>query len=39
MDKTANGALAKSEKSLALMRSVMTGENKIKELISDLKTK
>ncbi|XP_070974306.1 laminin subunit gamma-2 [Oncorhynchus clarkii lewisi] len=39
MEKTANGALAKSEKSLALMRSVMTGENKIKELISDLKTK
>ncbi|CAB1326185.1 unnamed protein product [Coregonus sp. 'balchen'] len=39
VEKAANSALAESEKSLALMRSVMTGENKIRELISDLKTK
>uniref|UniRef100_A0A674BNH1 Laminin subunit gamma 1 n=1 Tax=Salmo trutta TaxID=8032 RepID=A0A674BNH1_SALTR len=39
VEKTANSALAESEKSLALMRTVMTGENKIRELISDLKTK
>ncbi|XP_035655955.1 laminin subunit gamma-2-like [Oncorhynchus keta] len=39
VEKTANSALAESEKSLALMRTVMTGENKIRELIGDLKTK
>ncbi|KAJ8011942.1 hypothetical protein DPEC_G00063550 [Dallia pectoralis] len=39
VDKTANSALAESEMSLINMRSVMQKENKIKQLIGDLKTK
>ncbi|KAJ8274538.1 hypothetical protein COCON_G00091630 [Conger conger] len=35
----ANTALKEAEKALALMRSAITGENKVTELINDLKTK
>uniref|UniRef100_UPI0037E831B8 laminin subunit gamma-2 isoform X2 n=1 Tax=Semicossyphus pulcher TaxID=241346 RepID=UPI0037E831B8 len=39
VERTANGALSDSEKSLALVRTLMNKENKVKELIGDLKTK
>ncbi|KAM6989831.1 laminin subunit gamma-2 [Tautogolabrus adspersus] len=39
VEKTANNALSDSEKSLALVRTLMNKENKVKELIGDLKTK
>ncbi|XP_068197804.1 laminin subunit gamma-2 [Antennarius striatus] len=39
VDRSANDALSDSEKSLALIRNLMNKENKVKELIGDLKTK
>ncbi|XP_036410209.1 laminin subunit gamma-2 isoform X2 [Megalops cyprinoides] len=39
VEQTAKGALAEAEKALVLMRSVITGENKVTELVNDLKTK
>ncbi|XP_040911632.1 laminin subunit gamma-2 [Toxotes jaculatrix] len=38
VEQTANEALSDSEKSLALVRTLMNKENKVKELIGDLKT-
>ncbi|XP_069578926.1 laminin subunit gamma-2 [Brachyistius frenatus] len=38
VERTANGALGDSQKSLALVRTLMNRENKAKELIGDLKT-
>ncbi|XP_040002374.1 laminin subunit gamma-2 [Xiphias gladius] len=38
VEQTANKALSDSEKSLALARTLMNKENKVKELIGDLKT-
>ncbi|XP_056247590.1 laminin subunit gamma-2 [Seriola aureovittata] len=38
VEQTANMALSDSEKSLGLVRTLMTRENKVKELIGDLKT-
>lgn len=39
VEKTANAALSDSEKSLALARTLLNRENKVKETIGDLKTK
>lgn len=38
VERTANEALSDSEKGLALVRTLMNKENKVKELIGDLKT-
>ncbi|XP_068605004.1 laminin subunit gamma-2 [Brachionichthys hirsutus] len=38
VERSAADALSDSEKSLALVRTLMSGENKVKELIGDLKT-
>lgn len=38
MERSATDALSDSEKSLALVRTLMNKENKVKELIGDLKT-
>ncbi|XP_062849101.1 laminin subunit gamma-2 [Trichomycterus rosablanca] len=38
VDRTAKGALSEAEKASALMRSVISGENKVQELVNDLKS-
>lgn len=38
VERTATNALSDSQKSLALVRNLMNKENKVKELIGDLKT-
>lgn len=38
VERSANKALSDSEKSLSLVRTLMNKENKVKELIGDLKT-